>query len=86
MRVMRFPVALVAVVALIALSINLGLAQTSRSATAHLTPIVVKGSWPTYHRDNGRTGNDPTLPLVSKVTAGWTSAVLDGEIYASPVV
>ena len=57
-----------------------------RTVKVPLTPIVANGSWPTYHRDNGRTGNDPTLPRVSAVTTGWTSAVLDGEIYASPLV
>ena len=47
---------------------------------------VPNGSWPTYHRDDGRTGSDPTLPAVSTVTTGWTSAALDGQIYASPLV
>jgi polyvinyl alcohol dehydrogenase (cytochrome) len=57
-----------------------------RTVKAPLTPIVANGSWPTYHRDNARTGNDPTLPAVTTVTAGWTSAVLDGQVYASPLV
>ena len=57
-----------------------------RTSKVPLTPIVANGSWPVYHRDDARTGNDPTLPEVSAVTTGWTSAVLDGEIYASPVV
>ena len=44
------------------------------------------GAWTVYHHDNGHTGYDPTLPQVSTVTAGWTSAGLDGEIYASPLI
>ncbi len=57
-----------------------------RTVKVPATPIVANGSWPTYHRDDGRTGNDPTLPTVATVTTGWTSAVLDGQIYASPLV
>jgi len=54
--------------------------------TSPRTPIVAKGSWPVYHRDDGHTGSDPTLPAVTGVTAGWTSPTLDDEVYASPVV
>jgi hypothetical protein len=44
------------------------------------------GAWTVYHRDNAHTGNDPTLPAASSATTGWTSAVLDGQIYAEPLV
>src|SRR5487761_263269 len=61
-------------------------ASTLRGRTSLRTPIVPKGSWPVYHRDDGHTGSDPTLPAVTGVTAGWTSPTLDDEVYASPVV
>jgi outer membrane protein assembly factor BamB len=50
------------------------------------TPIVPNGSWPVYHRNDARTGSDPTLLHVSTVSTGWTSAALDEQIYASPVI
>ena len=57
-----------------------------RSPTAALTPIASNGSWPIYHRDSAHTGHDPNLPAVVSVSTGWTSASLDGQVYASPVV
>ena len=62
-----------------------GLTGTRTSKTLK-TAIVPNGSWTTYHRNNARTGNDPTLPTVSTVTTGWTSATMDAEVYASPLV
>ena len=64
-------------------------AQAARAATAPITastPIVPKGSWPVYHRDDGHTGNDPSLPALTSVIAGWTSAALDDEVYAEPLI
>ena len=85
MRAMHVRLALVAGLALVAVVITLGTAAGRTSRTPS-TPIVANGSWPTYHRDNARTGNDPTLPPVISVTAGWTRTGLDGEVYASPLV
>src|SRR5260221_2499177 len=48
--------------------------------------IVPNGSWTVYHRDDGHTGNDPTLPKLSTATQGWISPILDEQIYASPLV
>ncbi len=42
--------------------------------------------WTTYHRDLSRSGLDPTQPPFSSVGPAWTSPVLDGEIYAQPLV
>ena len=53
---------------------------------APLAPVVTNGSWPVYHRDNGHTGFDPTLPPAIGATAGWTSPVLDDRIFASPLI
>jgi outer membrane protein assembly factor BamB len=61
-------------------------ASTQTARTSLRTPIVPKGSWPVYHRDDGHTGSDPTLPAVTGVTPGWNSLPLDDEVYASPVV
>jgi outer membrane protein assembly factor BamB len=59
----------------------------ARTISAGLkTPIVTNGSWPVYHRDDGHTGSDPTLPPVAAVRPGWTSAVLDDRVFASPLV
>ncbi len=45
-----------------------------------------KGSWPVYHHDDAHTGSDPSLPALTGVKAGWTSAAVDAEIYAEPLV
>jgi outer membrane protein assembly factor BamB len=47
---------------------------------------ATSGSWTVYHHDDAHTGNDPTLPMVNTVAAGWVSPTLDGQIYASPLV
>ena len=52
----------------------------------HAAAIVPNGAWTVYHRDDGHTGNDPTLPLASTATTGWTSPVLDAEVFAEPLV
>lgn len=85
MRAMQFRVALIAALVLVALTITIG-TVTGRGPRAPVTPIIANGSWPSYHRDNAHTGNDPTLPPVVSVSTGWTSASLDGQVYASPVV
>ena len=56
---------------------------TSRAAAA---PIVPNGSWTVYHRDNARTGFDPTQPTAGGATTGWVSPTLDGSVYASPLI
>ena len=55
--------------------------QTIRPALA-----ASSGSWTVYHRDDGHTGNDPTIGTVSSASTGWTSAALDGEVYAEPLI
>ncbi|MCU7726119.1 PQQ-like beta-propeller repeat protein [Actinoplanes sp. KI2] len=41
--------------------------------------------WPTYHRDNGRSGLGPAQPAATKLTAAWR-AKLDGAVYGQPLV
>ena len=52
-----------------------------------VSPLVVPpGSWPTYHHDLARSGFDGQQPVFNGVKAGWTSANLDGDVYAEPLV
>jgi outer membrane protein assembly factor BamB len=56
-------------------------------------PPVTSGSavapapadWPTYHKDNARSGNATDLAPVSALTTAW-HAVLDGAVYGEPLV
>ncbi len=43
-------------------------------------------AWTTYHRDLSRSGLDPTQPPFASVDPSWVSDVLDGEVYAQPLV
>jgi outer membrane protein assembly factor BamB len=42
--------------------------------------------WPNYHQDLGHAGNDTAEPPLSAVGSQWTSAPLDGDVYAEPIV
>ncbi len=55
-------------------------------ATLDAVPAASSGAWTVYHHDNAHTGTDASLPQVTSVTTGWTSAVLDAEVYAEPLV
>lgn len=54
-------------------------------ARGHLT-AAPNGSWTTYHRDDGHTGNDSSVPALSSVSTGWVSTTLDQQVYAEPLV
>src|SRR5689334_8164393 len=41
--------------------------------------------WPTYHRDNARTGFAPGVPAVGTLATAWRAA-LDGAVYGQPLV
>src|SRR4029077_5923445 len=58
----------------------------SRPAAIKSAPAASTGAWTEYHRDDGHTGSDPTLPKVASASAGWTSATLDGAVYAEPLI
>ncbi|HEY8816884.1 MAG TPA: PQQ-binding-like beta-propeller repeat protein [Candidatus Dormibacteraeota bacterium] len=79
-------VALVLVALTITIGVVIGRSPRAPSPKGPLIPIASNGDWPSYHRDNAHTGYDPTLPAVVSVSTGWTSANLDGQVYASPVV
>jgi outer membrane protein assembly factor BamB len=62
--------------------------STSTSSTSSTTSISITGppgNWTTYHLNNARTGFEPVSNFTS-VTKGWTSAALDGAIYAEPLI
>jgi outer membrane protein assembly factor BamB len=42
--------------------------------------------WTTYHHDVGRSGADPSAPSVVPAARAWASPVLDGLVYAEPLV
>jgi hypothetical protein len=63
-------------------------APATKASTAGAPRAVVSpnGAWPVYHHDDGHTGYDPAAPTLTSVQAGWTSPVLDDEVYAEPLV
>jgi outer membrane protein assembly factor BamB len=50
-----------------------------------LTPMSALAAWSTYHLDGARTGNDTSEAPVGSLPGAWTSASLDGEVYAEPL-
>jgi outer membrane protein assembly factor BamB len=64
-------------------------ATTVSSGSAPTSTVgapAVGGDWPTYHRDNARTGFDPAIPSSTSIAPGWRSSALDGDVYAEPLV
>jgi polyvinyl alcohol dehydrogenase (cytochrome) len=57
-----------------------------RAAGGLRTALTPNGSWPVYHHDNAHTGADLTLNSVGGVKPGWTSAVMDDRVFASPLI
>jgi outer membrane protein assembly factor BamB len=56
---------------------------SSPTATGAASAVL---DWPTYHRDNARTGVDPAKESFSTTRESWRSEPLDGDIYAEPLV
>ena len=46
---------------------------------------VGDGDWPTYHRDNARSGLAPGFPAPGKLSQAW-KVDLDGAVYGQPLV
>jgi outer membrane protein assembly factor BamB len=61
-----------------------GPTPSERTITATTAPGP-DSDWPTYHRDNARTGLNNVPPGVSQVDQSWT-ARLDGAVYGQPLV
>src|ERR1039458_8432030 len=48
--------------------------------------ILSVDNWPTYHRDLSRSGVDPGVSPEGSTHNLWTSDILNGDIYAEPLV
>ncbi len=62
---------------------------TGTAPSASAPPMSVYSSsdnWPTYHRDLSRSGFYPGVSLGASLHRLWTSEILDGDIYAEPLV
>src|SRR2546430_8974007 len=57
----------------------------SASPSAGTGSPVGDGDWPTYHRDNARTGLAPDFPALGTLRRAWTAA-LDGAVYGQPLL
>ena len=53
--------------------------------TTTVVPPVAAGDWPTYHQTNERTGDQPDLAPVGRLSVAW-QAKLDGAVYGEPLV
>jgi outer membrane protein assembly factor BamB len=56
------------------------------SLSASLPAQAAAPVWPTYHQDVSRTGNDTSEPGLTAPANRFTSALLDGDVYAEPLV
>jgi outer membrane protein assembly factor BamB len=62
--------------------------RSSYDASVAANDQAVAGAspdWPTYHRNNARTGYDVTTPKPTTLTERWRAA-LDQKVYAEPIV
>ena len=57
-------------------------APTTQPATVSAASTA---SWPTYDRDNGRSGFDPKAPTLKHPHRVWSASV-NGDVYAQPLV
>jgi polyvinyl alcohol dehydrogenase (cytochrome) len=65
-----------------------GIADTPPSSNppaASPAPPTTDADWPTYHRDNARTGTNPQVAPVGRLGTAW-NARLDGAVYGQPLV
>ena len=65
-----------------------GPAPSERTLTATPSSSARPASgddWPTYHRDNARTGLAPSVGTIGRLSVGW-KATLDGAVYGQPLV
>ncbi|HEY6020388.1 MAG TPA: PQQ-binding-like beta-propeller repeat protein, partial [Candidatus Paceibacterota bacterium] len=61
------------------------LATNTTSPAASTNSAAAGADWPTYHRDNARTGYLPDMPDPQQLTVAWNTP-LDGAVYAEPLV
>ena len=55
-------------------------------AGALLSDASAEPSWTTYHRDPGRSGNDPDASEPIVPVLDWQSPTLDGPIWGQPLI
>ena len=60
-------------------------AATSPAPTTGSSTSSDAAEWPTYHRDNARSGDGPAQPVATRLTPAWR-AKLDGAVYGQPLV
>jgi outer membrane protein assembly factor BamB len=62
--------------------------SSSRGASSSAVGRSAPGGadWTTYHGNAARDGVDVTAPPVGRIARAWTSPLLDGEVYAEPLV
>jgi outer membrane protein assembly factor BamB len=60
--------------------------ERTLAATSSTSARPVTGDdWPTYHRDNARTGLAPSVGTIGRLSTAWR-ATLDGAVYGQPLV
>jgi outer membrane protein assembly factor BamB len=59
--------------------------QVVTAAPPASRPALGDTDWPTYHRDNARTGVAPNFPPPGTLAPAW-QAPLDGPVYGQPLV
>jgi outer membrane protein assembly factor BamB len=60
--------------------------STPTPTVAPTTPVASRGDWPVYHHDPARTGVAGDQAALGNVHRAWSSQVLDGQVYAQPLV
>src|SRR5947209_5551241 len=58
---------------------------TTTTAPAAQRPAGPSSDWPTYHRDNARTGASSDGPPLGRVRRLWSTSI-DGAVSAEPLV
>jgi outer membrane protein assembly factor BamB len=66
-------------------AINTLSATNTISSATTANPDTADADWPTYHRDNARTGYLPDMPDPQQLKVAWNTP-LDGAVYAEPLV
>jgi outer membrane protein assembly factor BamB len=66
-------------------AVFMGAAGRGETQRARSSPPVSAADWPTYHRDNARSGYIKDMPDPQHLTVAWNTR-LDGAVYAEPLV
>ncbi|HYK98496.1 MAG TPA: PQQ-binding-like beta-propeller repeat protein, partial [Candidatus Acidoferrales bacterium] len=61
-------------------------ASPAPTASPSPTSKVSVSDWPTYHRDQARTGFSAEVASFTTVEPAWQSDALNGDVYAEPLV